>query len=496
MVFSDSQKIVERFGEYIENFQNVFSSHNIGFGTPEDFPAFARNLKSNQALQEDLSRLVKSLMERESGKVSLRIVLTIIAVASGGSEIARSELDASRPVNLVIDFLISAAGGTQIDPDHPDDLYPTAYLADEADEEDISYEGDHSILEMPSEQGLTTQHYAGFSLDTDSHEFRPHHAAGSSELNQSLARLELSTLEVKLYLDSIDQRISRMEPHLESFPALVSSTVAQATKTERDARQSATPAVAMQPSLDSDLPSPSIKEPSHHITRKRLIIWPVLAGLSIILAGVLLYRSYERNSTRAQIHSVATGVNLPASTAPESATTKSSTLSQGSSISSSTIHSAVTTPANTSDHPLRTISQKTLLNSKPATSNPSNSAIAASHTKSISTGSVDLATTKPLPPSSKTVSVSSGIMAANLISAPVPTYPKLARLTHVQGQVVLQAVVSKKGTVDHLNVIQGPRLLRGAAIDAVKTWRYRPYTINGRAVEAATIVTVEFNLKR
>jgi TonB family protein len=88
--------------------------------------------------------------------------------------------------------------------------------------------------------------------------------------------------------------------------------------------------------------------------------------------------------------------------------------------------------------------------------------------------------------------VSSGVMAAKLISAPEPKYPKLAGLIHMEGQVTLQAVVSRNGKVVTTHVLRGHRLLRGAASDAVLQWRYRPYLVNGQPAEVATIVTVNF----
>ena len=95
---------------------------------------------------------------------------------------------------------------------------------------------------------------------------------------------------------------------------------------------------------------------------------------------------------------------------------------------------------------------------------------------------------------SRSVSVSSGVMAANLLQSTAPGYPMLAKVAHVQGPVVLQVFVSKRGTVDHINVVKGHHLLRGAAESAVRRWRYRPYLLNGRPVEVATIVTVDFQL--
>jgi protein TonB len=59
--------------------------------------------------------------------------------------------------------------------------------------------------------------------------------------------------------------------------------------------------------------------------------------------------------------------------------------------------------------------------------------------------------------------------------------------------VILQAVIAKDGTVSTTRVLRGNRLLHGAALDAVRRWRYRPYRMNGRAVDAATIATVDFH---
>jgi TonB family protein len=83
-------------------------------------------------------------------------------------------------------------------------------------------------------------------------------------------------------------------------------------------------------------------------------------------------------------------------------------------------------------------------------------------------------------------------MTASLLSATEPSYPKLASLTHLQGQVVMQAIISKRGTVESLRVLKGHFLLRSAATKAVRTWRFRPYLISGVPVEVATIVSVDF----
>ena len=98
----------------------------------------------------------------------------------------------------------------------------------------------------------------------------------------------------------------------------------------------------------------------------------------------------------------------------------------------------------------------------------------------------------PPPPRRRYPTVSAGVMKNNLVSAPAPGYPWLAKMTHIQGQVVVQAIVAPDGTVSDAHVLRGHHLLRGAAVDAVRRWRYRPYTIDGRPAEVSTTITLNF----
>ena len=91
--------------------------------------------------------------------------------------------------------------------------------------------------------------------------------------------------------------------------------------------------------------------------------------------------------------------------------------------------------------------------------------------------------------------VSSGVMGANLLSAPPPDYPLMAKLTRLEGEVILQAVISKDGSVVATHVLEGHHLLRSAAEHAVRRWHYRPYIVNGRPTDVETVVRVSFRLK-
>jgi TonB family protein len=92
------------------------------------------------------------------------------------------------------------------------------------------------------------------------------------------------------------------------------------------------------------------------------------------------------------------------------------------------------------------------------------------------------------------LAVTSAAMASKLLSSSPPIYPTLAIAARVQGTVVLQATISKTGTVVNLRVISGPPLLLNAALEAVKTWTYSPFLLANNPVEIETTVNVAFNL--
>jgi len=79
--------------------------------------------------------------------------------------------------------------------------------------------------------------------------------------------------------------------------------------------------------------------------------------------------------------------------------------------------------------------------------------------------------------------------------APIrPVYPAIARAAHVEGAVVVEAVISRGGTIESLHVLSGPVMLQNAAMEAIRAARYRPYRLNGEAVEVQTTITVNFRM--
>jgi len=99
----------------------------------------------------------------------------------------------------------------------------------------------------------------------------------------------------------------------------------------------------------------------------------------------------------------------------------------------------------------------------------------------------------PVPQPTRVVR-SSNLLEGMLIRKVQPVYPPLARNTRIQGPVVLEALINKAGAIQNLHLISGHPMLVPAAIEAVSQWRYRPYILNGEAIEVETQITVNFIL--
>ncbi len=399
-----------------------------------------------------------------------------------------------------------------------------------------------------------------------------------AELNESLARLEMNTLEVKLYLDSIDQRISRMEPRLEEMrPAGVQA--ADAGGSEAGASQDE---AADEEEFPLPTPGPSTTERRRRaqgvpVERRRAPIaaapesaaarWPwelrgrpgrglkrvqallLAVGLAAVV-GVAVWGTHggARLKDGRATDGAAAGVSGIGEGPGGSQLPSGGTTGQGKAV----IEQGVAAPV---DRGLGVSGAGTALSGLAGTGGPGpalglvhgvgssatvnadaaagggasevfpggtapggQAAIggsemgAASDSGPAGSGSAGGGSTGvEVPPAAvpasprggkagragstpaRRVNVSSGVMAGNLIYSTPAVYPKgFAGMFHTQGSVVLQAIISKSGRVQDLRVISGHFMLRGAAKDAVKTWRYRPYYVKGSAVEVATIVSVDF----
>ena len=91
--------------------------------------------------------------------------------------------------------------------------------------------------------------------------------------------------------------------------------------------------------------------------------------------------------------------------------------------------------------------------------------------------------------------VGGDVKAPQLINRVEPSYPEAARKARMEGVVILEAIITANGNVEEVKVLKSVNpLLDAAATRAVQQWRYRPATLNGRAVRVYLTVTVTFNL--
>jgi protein TonB len=82
-----------------------------------------------------------------------------------------------------------------------------------------------------------------------------------------------------------------------------------------------------------------------------------------------------------------------------------------------------------------------------------------------------------------------------MLLAPIqPLYPPIAKAAHREGTVIIHAIISKEGRIESANVVSGPAMLTGAALDAVRNAHYRPYLLNGQPTEVETTFSINFRL--
>jgi protein TonB len=90
----------------------------------------------------------------------------------------------------------------------------------------------------------------------------------------------------------------------------------------------------------------------------------------------------------------------------------------------------------------------------------------------------------------------SNLSEGRIIRRVTPTYPTIAKAAGIQGEVVLEAVISRAGRIENLRAVSGHPMLVRAAEAAVSQWQFRPYILNGAPIEVMTQITVAFRLNR
>jgi TonB family protein len=95
------------------------------------------------------------------------------------------------------------------------------------------------------------------------------------------------------------------------------------------------------------------------------------------------------------------------------------------------------------------------------------------------------------------VKVQGAIMAGSRLGGKNPVYPAKARADKdtVDGTCTLRAIINKDGSITRLRVVKSLRKdYDQSALTAVKTWKYKPYLLNGEPVAVETTINVNYNI--
>lgn len=101
----------------------------------------------------------------------------------------------------------------------------------------------------------------------------------------------------------------------------------------------------------------------------------------------------------------------------------------------------------------------------------------------------------PPPPERRILRVGGNVKPPVPLSTPQPNHPPVAKAAHVDGLVVIDAIIDEEGNVVQAKVVEGPPLLVAAALDAVARWKYEPTCLNGQTVAIRTEIQVRFRLQ-
>jgi protein TonB len=80
-----------------------------------------------------------------------------------------------------------------------------------------------------------------------------------------------------------------------------------------------------------------------------------------------------------------------------------------------------------------------------------------------------------------------------LLYRAMPVYPLNAKEAGIAGDVVIKTTIDQKGTVMDMHVVSGPLMLRQAALDALRRWKFEPSKLDGQPISVQMLVTIKFS---
>jgi TonB family protein len=558
--FANSVQKPERFDLYVRKFRSICMMHGIQVGSRKELPDFLRKLVDDRHLAMDFWAFVSKLSDREGGELSDDQVLGVVVEGLTDAEISEVDGGAKRTVEGLRAMLAGvdiqspeqtqvemapfprSDGGSQRDerkvwthaeelatpPSNPQATFTPQKQAPPRSEQEPALTSEKQAT-FEKQVPITSEKKPFFPPEKDvsltpeiSHAQERHvpvsAAAPPPQLDETLLRLELTRL-VQQYFDNIDKRISKLEPNPDGpgiiAPAVTRRSLEEPTSAEemeelRRRRMGRTRIVLEPPPSPAEAPGAAAKDDEdipmsipleHYSPPERFGKAPLLLVLVLVGAAVAIYRdpTLLRKGFAAVVRQLHTdhpmaSSNRSATSTPASSEDRTSVQSeQGapSPLQSALEGTSTPPPANPPEQKSSSAGPEPPRNETDATSSRKTTTDRAiAQTEQAIADGISSAE------AAGAVLVNPSVMDENLVVQRVPAYPEVAKMSGVEGDVVMQALISKEGTVKRVHVTEGDSRLRSAAEEAVYKWRYRPYVLHGRPVEVATTVTVNFNLDR
>lgn len=98
------------------------------------------------------------------------------------------------------------------------------------------------------------------------------------------------------------------------------------------------------------------------------------------------------------------------------------------------------------------------------------------------------------PKSAAPNTVSTGSLNTRATRRVVPVYPQIARNASAEGIVRVYVTIDERGNVNEIAKSEGPTLLRGAAEDAARRWKFSPTIVAGKPVRLSGFIEFNFTL--
>jgi TonB family protein len=516
----------EGFKLYVRKFRAICVMHGVPFGSRTDLPGFMQKLMQDQHLAMDFWNLIGKLSNREEGELSDDQVLTVVTESVAGGGISEEDTELKRTVANLRAML---AG---VDIQSPDAV--PVELAPFPPSEGDTRQGDRdvttqAVVESAPEPSDSPADVLPETIDGGADQSAVSPATLPPQLDETLVRLEQTHLELKQHLDSIDKKVSNLGPRFDRAASM--GTVAN----ERMTRSADKPAAEEMQDLThrptsksrlvlestgssvgdssavrkgyppANIPLESYSQPGGYGKPVMLLL------LVLVLAGAAFagyrYRAPLQERVSALVQTIHQRTGSATSAIPTNQSAPPNAISaeeahapqpeqnQQPAVQPALESASTPPPANAGVSNTTDPVPSTRPHSGEGGSDSSNSrkpitdrvAAQAEQASADGISNADLA---------GAVRVAPPVMEANLIASRVPVYPETAKIKRVEGSVMMQAIISKDGTVKRVHVIEGDSRLRSAATEAVYKWRYRPYLLSGQPVDVATTITVDFSLDR